>query len=98
MVLSSARKGQTLSKKQLFITQIIMTLIMAAVMSGLMSLIFAESSMEWRKSWPGQFIIAWPIAFCLTMVAWPASMMPGKKIMGTPKPTVTGSEPVSVNA
>lgn len=90
-----------MSKKQLFITQVIMTLIMASVMSGLLSLIFSGPSMEWLKAWPGQFIIAWPIAFCLTMVAWPASMALGKKVMGLSKPRTVATqeaEPATVNA
>ncbi len=63
-----------MSKKSVFLTQVIMTFIMAATMSGLMSLIFTGPSMEWLTGWPRQFIIAWPIAFAATMVAWPASM------------------------
>jgi len=55
---------------------------MAATMSGLVSLLHEGPSMEWLTSWPLQFIIAWPIAFCLTMVAWPASMALTAKILG----------------
>lgn len=51
-----------------------MTAIMAASMSGLMSLIYSGGfSMDWLTHWPIQFLIAWPCAFILTMVAWPAS-------------------------
>ena len=63
-----------MSKKSVLLSQVIMTFIMAATMSGLMGLIFTGPSMEWLTAWPKQFIIAWPIAFALTMVAWPASM------------------------
>ncbi|MGW9554997.1 DUF2798 domain-containing protein [Nocardiopsis sp. NPDC055551] len=64
-----------MSKKSIFLSQIIMTFIMAATMSGLLGMIFSGGpSMEWLVTWPKQFIIAWPIAFVLTMVAWPASM------------------------
>ncbi|WP_219507923.1 DUF2798 domain-containing protein [Nonomuraea ceibae] len=62
-----------MSKKSIFLTQAIMTFIMAATMSGLMGLIFNGPSLEWLAGWPKQFIIAWPIAFAATMVAWPAS-------------------------
>lgn len=59
-----------------------MTFIMAATMSGLLGLIFSGGfSLSWLSSWPKQFIIAWPIAFCLTMVAWPASMKLGAAIL-----------------
>ena len=64
-----------MSKKSIFLSQIIMTFIMASTMSGLLGMIFSGGpSMEWLVAWPKQFIIAWPIAFALTMVAWPASM------------------------
>lgn len=72
-------KGHTMNKKHIFVSQVFMTFIMAASMSGLMGLLIAGPSMDWLASWPKQFIIAWPIAFILTMFAWPASMgMAGK--------------------
>lgn len=67
-------KERTMNKKSVFLSQVIMTFIMAATMSGIMGLLFTGPSMEWLTGWPRQFIIAWPIAFALTMVAWPASM------------------------
>ncbi|KGN32059.1 hypothetical protein N802_10675 [Knoellia sinensis KCTC 19936] len=63
-----------MDKKSALISQVIMTFIMAATMSGTMGLIFAGPSMEWLAAWPRQLIIAWPIAFALTMIAWPVSM------------------------
>lgn len=59
--------------KNALLSQVIMTFIMALTMSGTMSLIFTGPSLEWLARWPGQFIIAWPIAFIVTMVAWPAA-------------------------
>lgn len=70
-----------MSKKSIFLTQVIMTFIMAATMSGIMGLIFTGFSMQWLTNWPKQFIIAWPIAFAVTMVAWPASMVISSKIL-----------------
>lgn len=67
-------KEWTMDKKSIFLTQVIMTFIMAATMSGVMGLVMEGPSAEWLSAWPKQFVIAWPIAFCLTMVAWPASM------------------------
>jgi len=55
-------------KKTLLIAQIFITLMMASSMSGIMSLIAMGPTVEWLYAWPKQFIIAWPIAFCLTMV------------------------------
>jgi hypothetical protein len=51
-----------------------MTFIMAVTMSGIVGLVFTGPSLEWLAGWPRQFIIAWPIAFAVTMVAWPVSM------------------------
>lgn len=65
---------QTMDKKIALLAQVFMTCIMAATMSGIMSLIALGPSQEWLAGWPLQFAIAWPIAFALTMVAWPASM------------------------
>lgn len=68
-------KELTVSKKHALISQVFMTFIMAAMMSGLLGLIFSGGfSMDWLTTWPKQFIVAWPIAFLLTMVAWPASV------------------------
>lgn len=63
-----------MSRKHVLLSQVFMTFLMAASMSGLMGLIIAGPSWEWLTHWPLQFLIAWPIAFALTMVAWPLSM------------------------
>lgn len=64
-----------MDKKSVILSQVIMTFLMAASMSGILGMIFAGGpSMLWLAAWPRQFIIAWPIAFALTMVAWPAAM------------------------
>lgn len=67
-------KERTMNKKSILVSQVIMTFIMAATMSGAMGPIFTGPSMDWLTGWPRQFLIAWPIAFVLTMVAWPASL------------------------
>ena len=63
-----------MSKSFILLSQVFMTFMMAASMSGIMSLFHAGLTLEWLKDWPLQLLIAWPIAFCLTMVAWPAAM------------------------
>lgn len=54
-------------KRTLFVAQVLITCMMALLMSGIMSLIALGPSELWLKNWPKQFIIAWPIAFVLTM-------------------------------
>jgi len=56
----------TMNKKILLIAQILMTFMMALLMSGIMSLIALGPTKQWLSVWPIQFIIAWPIAFILT--------------------------------
>lgn len=54
-------------RKSLLFAQLLITLMMAASMSGIMSMIALGPTLEWLHAWPRQFIIAWPIAFVLTL-------------------------------
>lgn len=56
-----------IDKPTLLLSQLLITLMMAFSMSGIMSLIALGPSAEWLRIWPRQFIIAWPIAFVLTL-------------------------------
>ena len=71
----------------MLLTQVIMTFLMAATMSGLLGLIFTGPSVEWLTRWPKQLVVAWPIAFVATMVLWPASMALSGTIL-RPRPAV----------
>jgi Zn-dependent protease with chaperone function len=62
-----------MDKKTAIISQVFMTFLMALSMSGIMSLIMLGPTTVWLRIWMTQFVMAWPIAFVLTMVAWPAS-------------------------
>lgn len=55
-------------KKTLLLAQLFITFMMALSMSGIMSLLQLGPTAEWLAIWPRQFIVAWPIAFLLTMV------------------------------
>ncbi|WP_017593898.1 DUF2798 domain-containing protein [Nocardiopsis potens] len=70
-----------MNKKSALLSQVFLTFIMAATMSGVMGLLFTGPSMEWLTGWPEQFVIAWPIAFVLTMGAWPASTALAKAVL-----------------
>ena len=63
-----------MTKRFALLAQVFMTFMMAASMSGLMSLFHSGPTMEWLRGWPLQLVIAWPIAFCLTMVCWPLAV------------------------
>lgn len=54
-------------KKTLLLAQVFITFMMAASMSGIMSLLVLGPTSQWLHAWPGQFATAWPIAFVLTM-------------------------------
>ncbi|AQP47896.1 hypothetical protein BW730_10725 [Tessaracoccus aquimaris] len=76
-----------MNKKTALIAQVIMTCIMAATMSGLMSLIALGPTQAWLAAWPRQFAVAWPIAFALTMLAWPVATASPSGSFGRPPPT-----------
>ena len=69
-----------MDKKTAFVTQPIMTCMMAAVMSGIMSLIALGPTATWLAAWPMQFIIAWPIAFVVTQLLWPIALKLGRRL------------------
>lgn len=85
-----------MSTKNVLLSQVIMTFLMASLMSGLMSLIHSGPSMQWLRAWPGQFIIAWPIAFALTMVCWPIAMKLSSRILPPGPVAQKESEPLEV--
>ncbi|MFZ4605064.1 MAG: DUF2798 domain-containing protein [Caulobacter sp.] len=58
-------------KKTLLLAQVFITLMMAFSMSGIMSLIALGPTREWLAAWPKAFLMAWPIAFGLTLVTGP---------------------------
>lgn len=64
-----------MDKRTILISQIIMTFMMSSSMSGIMLLIAIGPTDVWLEIWPKQFLMAWPIAFVLTMVTWPLSML-----------------------
>lgn len=53
--------------KTQIVTQIVMTCLMAFSMSGIMAAIALGLDKFTVSMWMSQFIIAWPIAFVLTM-------------------------------
>lgn len=57
-----------MDKKTLLIAQLLITFMMAASMSGIMSAFSTGLTQDWLAAWPKQFLIAWPIAFVLTQI------------------------------
>lgn len=69
-------------KKTLLLAQVLITFMMAASMSGLMSMIALGPTTEWLHAWPRQFLIAWPIAFVLTLVVSRIAFGIAGRVMG----------------
>jgi len=57
-----------MDKKTLLLGQVFITFMMALSMSGIMGLVYTGPTMAWLSAWPGQFAIAWPIAFIMTQL------------------------------
>jgi Protein of unknown function (DUF2798). len=62
-----------MDKRTILISQLVMTFMMAFSMSAIMLLIAVGPTAAWLQIWPKQFLIAWPIAFVMTLVTWPLS-------------------------
>lgn len=56
-----------IDKPTLLISQLLIALMMSLSMSGIMSLLALGPSADWLRIWPRQFVIAWPIAFLLSL-------------------------------
>lgn len=70
-----------IDKKTMILAQALISMMMAASMSGIMSLIALGPTAEWLADWPKAFIIAWPIAFCMTLVVGPLAFRMAGAIM-----------------
>lgn len=71
-----------IDRKTLLFAQLLITLMMAASMSGIMSLIALGPTQEWLHVWPRQFVIAWPIAFVLTFFVSRIAFGIAKRVFG----------------
>ena len=79
-----------MDKKTLILTQVIMTAIMAVSMSGIMSFIALGPTALWLSTWPKNALVAWPFAFVLGAVAFPAASRIANWM--TKRPSVTVAE------
>jgi len=63
----SARIRENTMSKTLLLAQFFISMMMAAVMSGIMGAIALGPTELWLHTWPRSFITAWPIAFLCSM-------------------------------
>lgn len=71
-------------KKTLLIAQLCITFMMAFSMSGIMGLIAMGPTAIWLWTWPQQFIIAWPIAFVLTLFTSRIGFAIARRLVASP--------------
>lgn len=55
------------NKKIIIIAQVLISFMMALLMSGIFSFINLGFTELWIKTWLSNFIVAWPIAFILSL-------------------------------
>lgn len=65
---ATAMENESMDRKSLILAKVMMTFLMALLMSGIMSMLALGPTEIWLRNWPKDFLIAWPIAFLLTNV------------------------------
>ncbi len=53
--------------KTLLIAQLFISGMMAFMMTGFFGFLHLGLSAEWLREWSHSFVIAWPVAFCLSL-------------------------------
>ncbi|QFY61196.1 DUF2798 domain-containing protein [Rhizobium grahamii] len=53
--------------KTLLIAQLFISGMMAFMMTGFFGFLHLGPSAEWLREWSHSFVIAWPVAFCLSL-------------------------------
>ena len=56
------------SPKTLLIAQAIISFSMALMMTGFFAFLELGATAAWLHAWARHFVIAWPIAFCLSLL------------------------------
>ncbi|MDI7864908.1 DUF2798 domain-containing protein [Rhizobiaceae bacterium n13] len=57
--------------KTILIAQIFISGMMACLMTGFFSFLKLGPTLQWLQEWPSAFVVAWPVAFCLSLVVGP---------------------------
>jgi len=69
-----------MTKTSIILAQVLITFMMATLMSGTMSLIVLGPTSQWLAAWPRQALIAWPIAFLFTQVTTPLAFAIARRL------------------
>lgn len=54
--------------RTLILAQVMISFAMALMMTGFFAFLALGPTAEWLRAWIGNFVIAWPLAFCLSLV------------------------------
>ncbi len=54
--------------KTALVAQLLISCSMAFLMSGFFGFLHLGPTVHWLREWAGAFVIAWPVAFCLSLI------------------------------
>lgn len=69
------------SKKVLITAQVLISGMMAFLMTGFFSILHLGMTPAVVDAWASSFIIAWPVAFCFSLVVSPLAFMIAGRLM-----------------
>jgi cation transport ATPase len=72
--------------RTILLAQALISLMMAFLMTGFFSWLEFGFVMEWLKQWASNFVVAWPVAFCLSVPVSKIAFELAVKIRGQQKP------------
>ena len=70
--------------KTILLAQAIISFTMALLMSGYATCLQFGFTMQWLQIWLHAFVMAWPVAFCLSLVVGRAGFKLAHKILPNP--------------
>ena len=65
---SSTPENEMHSLKTILLAQAMISFAMAVMMTGFFAFLAHGPTAEWLHVWSRSFVIAWPVAFCLSLV------------------------------
>lgn len=71
-----------LNPKTIIIAQFFISGMMAFMMTGFFGFLHLGLTSEWLREWAGSFVIAWPVAFVLSLAVGKVGFMIATRITG----------------
>lgn len=76
------------SKKVLITAQVFISAMMAFLMTGFFSILHLGLSSAMVDAWSRSYVIAWPVAFCFSLVVSPVAFMMAGRLIAKLAPVV----------